>query len=417
MGNADTYDGRGFLTSRFTPDDGAETTTYQNIDAYGKAQKTQRQNLTNQSIALLGYVYDRAGRTTLVRDPNNTSKLWKEFTYAETNGTNDWRAGKLWKTRRYNDMSQVWSAVGVATISETYTYGGKDGRLSRSDIEFADQVGRYERFFQTYVYDELGKVTEVGYPNNEGGNINLGRTRKITNSYSRNYLTSVSGTYNNQAENWASAIVYHPFGLNKQVVHGNGVTDNIAADPNGMARLASVSTTGAVNQFGQQDNLNTGTFQFDGEENLMRAGTEYFVMEDSLSAPPPSSTAPTICSNGYLDPFGLTYARYDLQCNTVKAFYYYTAQDQLFRVEDGVSEKKIWFFRDQSGRPLTTYTMVHGHMLPWANTWESTRDYVYRGNYTLATDEKFRDQAPRTEHYHVGHGASGMRTDLSRKRL
>jgi hypothetical protein len=419
MGSSVVYDGRGFLTSAFTQDNGAETTTYLNIDAFGRPQKSQRYNHALNSVSYLGYVYDRASRLNLVRDPNNTSRLWKEFIFADTNGTNDWRAGKLWKTKRYNDMSQFWSEVGVATVSETYTYGGKDGRLSRHDIGFTDQVGRNEKFFQTYVYDELGNTTEIGYPNSDAASsITIGRTRKITNTYSRGNLTAVSGTYNAQSESWATAISYYPFGLNKQVVHANGVTDNIAADANGMARPASVTTTGATDPYtGGPSNFNSGAFQFDGQGTLVKAGSDVFVQSEGDIPPPAPPPYQSLCSTGWRDPFGLTYAAYDAPCSEVRVFYYYTATDRLFKLEDGVREEKVWYFLDLKGKPLTTHTMIHGHKLPWANTWQSTIDYIYRGKYTLATDEKRRDDAPRIYHYHVGHGAKGMRTDLNGKRI
>ncbi|HWS55195.1 MAG TPA: hypothetical protein VN228_13755 [Pyrinomonadaceae bacterium] len=418
QGALNAYDGRGFLSNEYRDQqNGNETVSHTSLDALGRARRTQRHNHALGSVTTYDSAYDRAGRLTKVFDTNNTAKVWKEFAYADANGANDWRAGKLWKTKRYNHVGQHWPEVGTAVVSETYTHGGKGGRLSRADIEFSDQVGRLEKFYQTYAYDDLGNVTEIGYPANDGGSIGIGRTRKVTNAYARGRLTSVAGAYNGQAENWASAVSYHPSGLNKQVAHANGVTDHVAADPAGMPRPASVTTTGARDQFGGPADFNSGAFEYDGAGRLVKAGGEVFVRGEGDAAPPEPPPYQSLCDTGWRDPFGLTYAAYDAPCSVVKIFYYYTADDRLFKIEDGVRGEKVWYFQDPDGRPLTTHTMVHGHRLPWANTWQSTKDFIYRGRFVVATDERRRDDAPRVHHYHVGHGSRGMRTDPAGRRV
>ncbi|HEV7398362.1 MAG TPA: hypothetical protein VGN86_17755, partial [Pyrinomonadaceae bacterium] len=334
--------------------------------------------------------------------------------YADTNGSNDWRAGKLWQTRRYNDMSRFLPQVGVAVVNETYTYGGIGGRVSRYDLAYSDQVGRDERFFQIYGYDELGNTTQIGYPNDvAGSNVDIGRDRTVTNSYTDGRLTGVSGSFNGQSESWANSISYHSNGLVKQVIHSNGVTDSITNDPNGQIRIESVATAGARNKTtGVADNLSTGNFQYDGLGNVVKVGEKFYLNEVGYQPPPPPPQVPysTPCQSGFTDPVGVVFAAGDARCD-VKVFFFYTADDRLFKVENGVSQEKVWYFEDLSGQPLTEHVMVHTHYLPWATVWQSTRDHIYRDKAALSAIERYRDKPVSTLHYHNGSGVIGIVTD------
>ena len=422
MGSLRSFDGRGFLTSEFTEDGKVETLTYLDIDPLGDSRRNQRLNHSSGTVIYLSYDYDRAGRLIKVRDPNDSTKVWKEFTYADTNGTNDWRAGKLWTTKRNNDMSRFLGSAGVtiAAVSETYTYGGVGGAVSKYETEFSDSLGRYEKFSQSYSYTELGDVSEMGYPNSTANSsVTIGRDRKITYSYRQGLLTTISGTYNSQPENWATSIDYHPTGLLKQLVHANGVTDNIGQDPNGFARPASVSTArakyaGTATPY----DFNSGAFQYDGAGVIAKVGAEFFVAEQGWQPPAPPNPPPSIspCENGWQDPLGAVYAMGDSQCNA-RIFYYYTAGDRLYKVEDGVYGAKNWYFYNLSGQPLTVYSTAHAHYQAWPSLWQYTRDYIYRDGQRFVVDEKRRDEPTSPVHYHLGFGSAGTITDAGGMRI
>ncbi|MBV9958345.1 MAG: hypothetical protein JO360_07990, partial [Acidobacteria bacterium] len=421
IGALRSYDGRGFLASEFTQDGKVETLTYLDLDARGNSRRTQRFNHQTGSVFYLSYDYDQAARLIKVRDPNDATKVWKEFIYADTNGTNDWRAGKLWKTKRNNDLSRFLSSQGItiATVSETYTYGGVAGAVSKYEVELSDSLGRFEKFAQSYSYTELGDVSEMVYPNGvANSNVTIGRDRKVINSYRQGLLTGISGTYNAQNENWATAIDYHPSGLIKQVSHANGVTDNIAQDPSGLARPASVYTTGAKDALtGTPADLNSGAFQYDGAGKISKIGSEFFVASQGTQPPPSNPPPPNISPcDGWEDPLGFVYARGDSQCNA-KVFYYYTADDRLYKLEDGIQGEKIWYFYDLSGQLLTEYSTAHAHYQPWPSLWQYTRDYIYRNGQRFAVDEKRRDGPTSPLHYHPGYGAPGIVTDAAGKRV
>jgi hypothetical protein len=411
IGALRTYDGRGFLTS--LSEDG-ETATFLDLDARGNSLHTRRQHHTTQTTYDLSQVFDRTGRLTAIRDSNNPGKVWKEFEYATANGTGDWRAGKLWRARRYNDMGTYLSSVGVAVVTETYAYGGVGGRVSRRNIEFSDQIGRSEKFSQGYSYDELGDVLEIAYPEDvAGSNVVVGRTRKVVNSYSWGRLIGIAGSFNSQGESWVNAINYHANGVTSQVAHANGVTDLIARDPDGLARVASVTTSGARNRINNApDNFNSGEFFYDGTGRLVRAGSEYFLPVEGTVSPPElvAGQCEGACDGSREDPLGSTYATADNNGN-FKVFYYYTADERLFRVEDGVTGERLWHFWNESGNPLTEHAMAHQHYVPLATTWQYTTDYIYRGPWLLSTIKLRRDAPKETLHYHIGHGSAGMTTD------
>lgn len=417
VGPLNSYDGRGFLSTAL---EGNETKFFLQIDALGNSNRTRRVDSVQGTSIELTNVYDRAGRLTTVRDPNNSAKLWKEFIYADVNATNDWRAGKLWKTKRYNDMSQFLNQVGVATVTETYTYGGVGGRVSLYETEMSDQLGRFEKFAQTFTYTELGDPLEVGYPNSvAGSSVTIGRDRKVLNGYTFGSLTSIAGTLNGQSEGWANSITYNPVLLPARVVHANGVTDVLAYDSSIAAHFSSVSTSGARNKYTNgPDDFNSGAFQYDGNDSVVRIGSQYFIQEQGELPPEPSRQFPytTPCDSGYKDPLKMVYAATDDHCNA-RVFYYYTAGNRLYKIEDGVAGEKTWYFANLTGQPLTQYTTAHAHYQPWPSTWLYTRDYIYRDGTLFAVSEQSMGSSTTTTHYHAGNGVPGITTDKNGFRI
>lgn len=427
FGPSYSYDGRGVLSSIFKPGRviGDETTTFSDIDARGHARKSSRHNHPTNTRVEVSHAYDRAERLVAVGDPNNPAKKYKEFIYADSNGPNDFRAGKLWQAKRYNDMSRFLPSVGVAVVTETYTYGGIGGAISRHDIHYSDQVGRVESFYETYTYTELGELKEIGYPNDVAGSstISIDRERTIINTYGQRRLTGVSGLLDGRPEGWADSINYHPNGVVSRVSHSNGVADQVANDPYSRPRVSSVSTSGARHTSGTPYDFTSGDFQYDGAGALVRAGAEYFVPEEGQEMVPPgspagdSSSAPCYDPIGLRDPLGIFYAQPDSNCN-VTTFFFLTARDRVFKVENAMTEEKKWYFSDLSGRLLSEHVMGHTHYLPWANTWLMTRDYIYRDRTMLGVYERKKSELlPRYIHIHPGHGPRGITTDQNGYRI
>ena len=155
-----TYDNLGFLRSETHPEKGAAgngNVTYSTYDARGHAwQKSDGPND-------LSFTYDAAERLTRVQEtgtPSQAGRALKTFSYAPDNGgTSDWRKGKLQQASRYNYATANGSPVTVQ-VTETYTYGGRDGRVSRRDT----QASTGEAFTQAFTYNDLGLVSSLTYP-------------------------------------------------------------------------------------------------------------------------------------------------------------------------------------------------------------------------------------------------------------
>jgi hypothetical protein len=394
------YDGRGFLF--YTTDQIGQPRYFSNFDALGNALKQRHVNVD------LTYVYDPANRLVRVQYASDPSKILKEFVYADANGTNDRRAGKLWTTKRYNYFPNN----PIAVVNETYTYAGQGGRVSAYEIELNDGVHAPEKFAQTYTYNELGTAIDLGYASSiSSGGGNLNRDRVVSNTYSGSYLTGVAGTINGQGESWAPSITYHANGLDKTISHANGVIDNIDTDPDGFPRVASVSTSGVKRFYPQiDDNFLPGDFQYDGLKSVVRIGKQYFVSSENFQLPPapqiPNNPAP-LCPQGLFDPFGLLSSS-SSDC-TPLTFMAYTANDRRVMIEDRMKDTRTWSFYGLQGQVLTEYTRRNV-----LGTWISTVDHIYRANTRLATVEHLQN-APSSKitHFHVGYGATGIRTDAN----
>ncbi|HEX3555793.1 MAG TPA: hypothetical protein VIA62_21455, partial [Thermoanaerobaculia bacterium] len=145
-----SYDRAGLLLSETHPEKGLNgngTVSYPSYDSHGHAlQKVDGPND-------LTFVYDFAER--LVQVNETSGRPLKAFSYAPANGTNDLRLGKLRQASRYN-----YTSLGTARIDETYTYGGRDGRVSRRDT--ASSTG--ESFTQSFSYNALGLTDTLTYP-------------------------------------------------------------------------------------------------------------------------------------------------------------------------------------------------------------------------------------------------------------
>jgi hypothetical protein len=238
----------------------------------------------------------------------------------------------------------------------------------------------------------------------------LGRTRKVVNSYSYGKLTGVQGVTDSQNEVWAGSISYHPSGLTHQVAHSNGVTDTVTQDTSGFTRVGSVSTSGVKSTNPNiNNNLNSGSFLYDGLEQLVAVGDTFYVPQDGTATPP----APVIgnytpsCPNSLFDALGSVLGVAPSGSCSPTIFYYYTASDRLFKVRDPQTGKQTVYFHGPTGENLSEYVRNVGN-----NLWVSTRDYIHRGSYTLAVADHL-PAAPNRKiyHYHIGHGAAGITTD------
>jgi YD repeat-containing protein len=216
------YDVRGWLSSEEHPESGV--TSYEH-DARGKVVKRVT------PVAAVTFEYDAAERLTTVKDGDN---VLKDFTYDTATGGN----GKLATAVRHHR-----NVPGIAdvTITETYTYEGKGGRLSQKKTE----RNNGESFTDSYGYDDFGQLQSVTYPTCDSCSA---PARTVTNTFSNGLLTQVVG-YTSPT----STIAYHPNGMLSQMRHlkadgTNGPLYEQTLSSN-MPRTGSITVTNYCDDF------------------------------------------------------------------------------------------------------------------------------------------------------------------------
>jgi len=397
LGVARSYDGRGFES--LVQDSYNHNAYFKNFDALGNAL-TQRPDWVD-----LTYDFDRAGRLMDVKDPAS-GKVWKQYIYSTQNTAGDWSSGKLKTAIRQNYFSDGTSSQ----VAETYSYGGVDGRVSDYLVVLTDGAHAPLSFETTRGYSVLGDLVHVGYP--QGARGVMARNRQANLSYTNGWLASVSDVVNGVPETWLDSIVYSPHGLVMSARHGNGVTDSIMLDSNGIARAGSAYTSGVKNLSGQSDmNLNTGAFQYDGARTLVRAGTDNFVQAGST--PPSYSTITPQTANGCpssVDVFGvLADAPADGSC-AAAARYHRTVSDRILLNENRDANVETWFFRDTDGRLLTEY---QAGIVPANDIFLIDSILDNSGSKLSEVQQPGDGSAPTIRNFHSGAGAMGIVTDAN----
>jgi RHS repeat-associated protein len=261
-----SYDNRGFLTSETHPEKGTAgngTVTYPLYDARGHVVKRF------DGVNTLFFDYDAAERLIEVRQNNAGGELLKKFTYGAANAGINLRKGKLETAIRYNFPFYPSLDPRVGFV-ETYTYAGRQGRVSKKQTQMVWKEGtdpeeNREGFEQLYDYNVLGDVSHIDYPV-----CSLAKTcpvaapRPVDFGYSKGRLTSITG--------FVTGITYHPNGLYDQITHTNGVVDTQQNDPNSMARPRALSAQHA----GLTDLWTSGDYGFDGAGNITKMGSSWF---------------------------------------------------------------------------------------------------------------------------------------------
>lgn len=409
-----TYDQRGFLLSEQHPEKGASgngTVTYSNYDARGHA------GTKVDGAATLTFVHDRAERLVSVSQ-QGVGPL-KAFTYGNSNAAGVRTNGRLETATRYNYVSAPFNAT--VQVVESYTYGGRQGRVSQKNTLHVFNGVNKETFVQSYTYNALGAVASLSYPAcTYLPSCPTTVTRTVTFTYTNGLLTAVPG--------FATAINYHSNGLYNQITHANGVTDTQANDANSMRRPGSLSAASP-----QGTLWSSGTYRYDGAGNVVKTGNSYFLYDrvsrlvdghvyDSPvgagnlrsqtytydpygnltaiggDAWAPGRTTPTAATtnrltSGIFDAAGNMTAwsgnsyEYDglgmmtrMLAGAEDWRYIYTADDERFWAyrAAGAGPGSIWTLRDLDGKVLRQYD---AHV-----SWTQVRDYIYRDGQLLASN-------------------------------
>ena len=253
------YDNRGFLLSEKFPEVGATGNgriTYSRYNTMGNVGT--RVDGTRD----LRFTYDSGGRTTLVeeRGPAGSYRHLKNYFYYGTNNiaANNYRLGKLHEAIRHNYVVHPASGTEIdVQVKEASIYKGLNGSLSDLTTTLNSTHATPPTFNQTFSYDELGNLSGQSYPqciNATCTASGMAVPRSISYTRNRGVLTKVVGG----GFNYASAISYHNNGMVNAITYGNNVIVTHGKDPDNMARVASISTSGVA---GTNMNWNSGTYR------------------------------------------------------------------------------------------------------------------------------------------------------------
>jgi RHS repeat-associated protein len=419
-----TYDNRGFLTSEKHPEKGASgngTVSYLNYDSHGHA----RQVIDGPND--LTYSYDRAERISLIQETVSHLKL-KELTYGPANLAGNSVQGKVQVAKRYN-YPVLGGSQYTALITETYTYGGRQGRASQRDTQLSVNGGTNESFTQSFVWDDLGNPQTINYPQCTSVGC-TSAARGVTDVYTNGWLTAISG-YTGTAPGQPAGvgITYHPNGLVKDIAHSNGVVDTQTNDPNGIARPAAITAA-----LGGTTLWTTGAYQYDGAGNIWKTGNAWYEY-DALSRlktgavfPNPLGTGTQQKQTYSFDDYGnlqsittqlgagapatrgtpastvtnrLTGAvAYDSAGNLTSwngATYEYDAFDQMRHMTSGAEDwvyiytaddERVWSYKPSLNLSRWTLRGLDGKVLRDftnnAGTWSVAEDYIYRNGLLFA---------------------------------
>jgi hypothetical protein len=77
-------------------------------------------------------------------------------------------------------------------VTETYTYGAKDGRVSKRDTSVLNGAATEAAFSESFSYDDLGNLTSLVYPACSTGcsAAAANPARTVTNTYANGFLAS-----------------------------------------------------------------------------------------------------------------------------------------------------------------------------------------------------------------------------------
>jgi|CXWL01.1.fsa_nt_gi RHS repeat-associated protein len=273
-----SYDRRGFLTQETHPERGV---SYARFDPLGNPHRQEDGERT------LDLSYDFAGRLIDVRrvEVNGQDEILvplTHFSYSQA-------TGELLAAERHNPTP---GADGETLVTETYAYGGREGRPSVRTTQVSGE--KAASFIQTFSYDPLGAIHELGYPACFSGRcsrVTVGLSASF--EHDRGFLSGVSTTSDLGSHPLAASLSYHANGLFAEVAHGNGVTDRIALDAeHPRVRPDRIYTLGAEPG---ASNFDTGTYSYDGAGNVAAMGGNLFsydwasrLASATVRSPPPS---------------------------------------------------------------------------------------------------------------------------------
>jgi RHS repeat-associated protein len=434
-----SYDGLGFLRSETHPEKGATgngSVTYGDYDAKGHAG--YRYDTT--AARGVNFVYDSAERLT---DVNETSQAGgrplKQFTFDTAAG---YGLGKLATATgwTYSPAAGIYPDV---KVTESYTYSGREGRISAKSTQVNEDGVDTESYGQAFTWSPGGELVSEKYPQCFNGACGAaGQLHFIsTSTYTHGYPTATGG--------FITGITYHESGMVAAVTHLDGTVDTIEEDAYGKARPGRIhADLGATVLF------DTGSFAYDGSGNIEAMGSNRYRYDGVSRLAQAQIVLPsgTYDQSYDVDPFGnlqaitttpaggsatirntptnrdtnrLTSAVYDAGGNANSLLgngYTYDVLNRMVRNQSGgedwffaytADDERIEMIRNGGGGKISTLRGLDSQVLRETRLEQSGAAYsdLIRWNGKLGTK---KDSAGVVTHYHLDHlGTPRVLTDLT----
>jgi len=369
----------------------------------------------------LAFTYDAAARLTQVAQADGSgypsTPVIKELTYATANAANDWKKGKLVTAVMHNMVDTT-----DYPVSESYVYGGKHGAVSSRTTSVEGRS-----IAQAFTWNDLGQVASLGYPDDS---VLSDPARTISYTYTNGFLTRVP-SYTHASNN----ITYHPNFLVNALPHVNNVTVTQTIAANNLQRPASIATSGA------SPNWSSGTYSFDGSNNIVKMGSDWFIYDPVSRIKTGKVLGGTLQQDYTYDAFGfitsitttgggtqnftpvsgtnhISGSTYDGAGNMTSWGGYGYTFDRLNKLQKitGTVADHTYFYSADGERiveregpvasPTTTTLTIRGldrkvlriYTKPSGGSFSWTKDYVYRDGLLLAAVE-----GSGTKHFHLDH--------------
>jgi RHS repeat-associated protein len=258
------YDSFGFPLTQSTPEAGAvdfQTTSqgisYSDVGSLGNVRSRKDGGTVTQAL-----IYDPAGRlkTQAANGATYVTNCWDgDATTPCVSAGGTYRSGKLTQRIGANPGKP-------STITDTFTYSGVGGRLSRKDSSATNTPsGGTLTAVQDWTYNTLGLPSSHTHPR-------VGADPVVTETYtySQGYPTLLQAG----ALQVVKSTSYSPSGALTQWKAGNDVVTSINQDSSGIPRPASISTSGTTG-----GTFISGAYVYDGGGNIKSIDIDSFTYD------------------------------------------------------------------------------------------------------------------------------------------
>ncbi|NJL26571.1 MAG: hypothetical protein HC897_01185 [Thermoanaerobaculia bacterium] len=325
------------------------------------------------------HVFDRAGRLIEQREGSASGLLWTRNVYATSNGSGDYRKGKLVESLRIN-RGVPHLPEGTVWVTELYAYEGQGGSRSKVTTSLAAGASGAMPLFSfeaTVDRNGAGQPVQNRFPdclsaaNNAFSQCVPLATRTLDFDYALGSLIGVTEHWGAASAEWIDQVSYDLDGNVIGRVLANGWVETNTPHASGGGRLARMTLSHPTfSRF-----YDSGLAQYDGLGKLVQLGQQRRVSEHAYAlevSPPPADagTPGTISFEPHRDALGQRLWReyrvprrfqaYGSAWEMVQEIYVYAPGNRLlwtrrFNDYDAVYfgySKDQWHLTDAEGLPV-----------------------------------------------------------------